>query len=64
MKTDNYMKVILEGPATYVFTFSKDQEKTYTISKGDYTYMLYGCGGSFSGSFYAYHNKVMTFKCP
>ena len=63
-ETDNYMKVILEGPATYVFTFSKDQEKTYTISKGDYTYMLYGCGGSFSGDFYAYHNKVMTFKCP
>jgi len=63
-ETDNYMKVILEGPATYVFTFGKDQEKTYTISKGDYTYKLYGCGGSFSGSFYAHHNKVMTFKCP
>jgi hypothetical protein len=63
-ETDNYMKAILEGPATYVFSFSKDQEKTYTISKGEYTYTLYGCGGSFSSSFYASHNKVMTFKCP
>jgi hypothetical protein len=63
-ETDRYMKVILEGPATYVFTFNKDQEKTYTISKGEYTYTLYGCGGSFSRSFYAHHNKVMTFKCP
>lgn len=62
-ETDNYMKAILEGPATYVFSFAKDQEKTYTISKGEYTYTLYGCGGSFSGSFYASHNKVMTFKC-
>jgi hypothetical protein len=62
--TDRYMKVILEGPSTYVFTFNTDQEKTYTISKGDYDYTLYGCGGSFTGSFYAHHNKVMTFKCP
>jgi hypothetical protein len=63
-QTENYMKAILEGPATYVFSFGKDQEKTYTISKGEYTYTLYGCGGSFSGSFYASHNKVMKFKCP
>lgn len=63
-ETDNYMKVILQGPATYVFTFNKDQEKTYTISKGDYFYTLYGCGGSFTGSFYAHSHKVMTFKCP
>ena len=63
-ETDNYMKVILQGPGTYVFTFNDDQEKTYTISKGDYTYTLYGCGGSFTGTFYAHHNKVMTFKCP
>ncbi|MFC1997537.1 hypothetical protein ACFLXI_08040 [Chloroflexota bacterium] len=63
-ETDNYMKVILEGPGTYVFTFNKDQEKTYTISKGEYTYTVYGCGGSFTGSFYAHHGKVKAFKCP
>ena len=63
-ETDGYMKVILEGPATYVFSFNKDQDKTYTISKGEYTYTLYGCAGSFEGSFYAQHNKVKTFKCP
>lgn len=63
-ETDKYMKVILTGPATYVFSFDKDQEKTYTISKGKYDYTLYGCGGSFTGSFVAHHNKVMTFKCP
>ena len=63
-ETDNYMKAILEGPATYVFSFAKDQEKTYTISKGEYTYTLYGCGGSFSKTFYASQDKVMTFKCP
>lgn len=62
--TDRYMKVILEGPAVYVFTFDKDQSKTYTISKGDYTYTAYGCGGTFYGSFYAHEGKVYDFKCP
>ncbi|HBX69189.1 MAG TPA: hypothetical protein DEH25_07360 [Chloroflexi bacterium] len=62
--TDRYMKVVLTGPATYVFTFNKDQDKTYTISKGDYNYTVYGCGGSFTGTFYAYANKVFKFKCP
>ena len=63
-ETDNYMKAILQGPATYVFSFAKDQEKTYTISKGEYTYTLYGCGGSFSKTFHATQDKVVTFKCP
>ena len=58
------MKVILEGPATYVFTFSKDQDKTYTITKGQYDYTVYGCGGSFTGTFYAQVNKEKVFKCP
>ena len=63
-ETEGYMKVILEGPSVYVFRFDKDQEKSYTISKGMYDYTLYGCGGSFTKSFYAHHNKEMTFKCP
>ena len=63
-ETDKYMKVILYGPSTYVFTFNKDEDKTYTISKGDYNYTVYGCGGTFYGSFYAHHNKVYDFKCP
>ena len=63
-ETDKYMKVILTGPATYVFSFNADQDKTYTISKGSYDYTLYGCGGSFTGSFYAQDNKVKVFECP
>ncbi len=62
--TERYMKVILEGPATYVFTFNKDQTKTYTISKGDYNYTVYGCGGSFTGTFYAHALMEFKFKCP
>jgi hypothetical protein len=62
--TDKYLKVILYGPSTYVFTFNEDQSKTYTISKGDYTYTAYGCGGTFYGSFYAHHGKVFDIKCP
>ena len=62
--TEAYMIVILTGPQTYVFTFDKDQEKTYTISKGDYNYTVYGCGGTFYGSFYAHHGKEFQFKCP
>ena len=62
--TDAYMKVILEGPQTYVFSFNKDQEKSYTISKGDYDYTVYGCGGTFYGTFYAFHGKEFEFKCP
>ena len=63
-ETNGYMKVILQGPATYVFTFNKGESKTYTISKGEYEYKVYGCGGSFTKNFYAHHNKVMDFKCP
>jgi len=63
-ETDRYMKVILYGPSTYVFTFNTDQSKTYTISKGDYTYTVYGCGGTFYGSLYAHEGKVYGFKCP
>ena len=63
-ETDRYLKVILQGPATYVFTFNDDQEKTYTISKGEYTYTAYGCGGTFTGNLYARHNKEKTFECP
>jgi hypothetical protein len=62
--TGGYLKVILYGPSTYVFTFAKDESKTYTISKGDYSYTLYGCGTSFTKNFYPFHNKVMTFECP
>ena len=63
-KTGAYMKVILSGPASYVFTFNKDQAKTYTITKGEYNYTVYGCGGSFTGTFYASANKIKEFKCP
>lgn len=63
-ETEGYMKVILEGPATYVFTFNNDQDKTYTISKGLYTYTVYGCGGSFTGNLYARHGKVKEIHCP
>ena len=62
--TERYMKVIMTGPATYVFSFNKDEEKTYTISKGEYDYTVYGCGGSFKGTFYAQADKVKEFKCP
>ncbi len=63
-ETNGYMKVILQGPATYVFTFNKGESKTYTISKGEYEYKVYGCGGSFTKHFYATHNKVKEFTCP
>ena len=63
-KTEAYMKVILRGPQTYVFSFDKDQEKSYTISKGDYDYTVYGCGGTFYGTMYAHHGKEFEFKCP
>jgi hypothetical protein len=62
--TDNYMKVILTGPATYVFTFAKDEAKVYTISKGDYDYTMYGCGGTVKGTITAHAHKVIKFKCP
>ena len=63
-ETDGYMKIILTGPATYVFTFSKGESKDYTIRKGEYHYMIYGCHGSFEGTFTSRAHLVKEFTCP
>ncbi len=62
--TGNYMKLILTGPATYVFTFGSGESKDYTIRYGEYTYTLYGCHGSFTDTFLARAHLVKEFKCP
>jgi len=62
--TDKYMKLILTGPATYVFTFGKDEAKVYTISKGEYDYTMYGCGSTYTGTVTAHAHKTMRFRCP
>jgi hypothetical protein len=63
-ETGNYMLLILEGPQTYVFSFDKDEERSFTITKGEYTYRQYACGTIFSANFYAHANKVKEFDCP
>ena len=62
--TGGYMKIILTGPSTYVFTFGYGESKDYTIRKGEYTYTLYGCRGSFVDTFTARAHLVKEFKCP
>ncbi|HLE15879.1 MAG TPA: hypothetical protein VI776_14110 [Anaerolineales bacterium] len=55
---------ILTGPATYVFTFKKGEEKDYTVARGSYSVQYYACGRSATRSFHADKGKVLELKCP
>jgi hypothetical protein len=57
--------IIMEGPATFVFTIAKGVTKNYTVPKGIYSYTMYGCGTVLKGTFYAeQQDKQKTFTCP
>jgi len=62
--TDHNIVIILNGPSTYVFSLHDDEERLYTIPKGEYTYKIYGCGYIREGNFYAHANKYKELTCP
>ncbi|MEW6405188.1 MAG: hypothetical protein AB1649_25625 [Chloroflexota bacterium] len=63
-KTGAYVLLILNGPSIFVFSFQPEQEREFTIPKGDYSYTAYGCGGYFNGTFYANYHNVKEITCP
>ena len=63
-ESNSKMIVVLEGPATYVFSFDKDQKKTYTVAKGTYNVTYYACGRTGERKFSAFHGKELTLDCP
>ncbi|OGO64325.1 MAG: hypothetical protein A2Z45_11350 [Chloroflexi bacterium RBG_19FT_COMBO_55_16] len=58
------MIVVLEGPATYVFSFDKDQKKNYTVAKGDYKVTYYACGRTGTRNFSVYKGHDLILDCP
>ena len=56
--------VIMTGPTTYVFTFERDEEKDYTIAKGDYTVQVFACGRVGTRNFSAFKGKTLVLTCP
>lgn len=56
--------VIMTGPATYVFTFERGDEKDYTIAKGDYKVQTFACGRAGTRNFSAYKGRTLVLTCP
>lgn len=53
--------------AVWVFTLTKNVTKHITLPKGKYSYIAYGCGGSWTGTFWADHphtHNDILFTCP
>jgi hypothetical protein len=63
-EADTRAMIIMTGPTTYVFTFEKDQEKDYTIAKGDYSVQVFACGRYGTRNFSAFKGKTMVIECP
>lgn len=63
-ESDSRVLLIMTGPTTYVFTFEDDEEKDYTIAKGDYKVQVFACGGYGTRNFSAYKGRTMVIDCP
>jgi len=63
-KTGAYALMIMNGPSVFVFSFQPDQKRDVTIPKGDYSFTVYGCAGSFNGSAFANYHNLIEIKCP
>ena len=66
LKNDTTTSVlaIFTGPSTYVFSLTKEEEKDYTIARGNYEVQYYACGKDRIRKFFAFHNRVLKFECP
>jgi hypothetical protein len=63
-KSGTKLWIIMTGPATYVFTLNKGEEKKYTIGRGDYKLTYYACGSSATRNFFADKGKTLALTCP
>jgi len=55
---------ILTGPSTYVFSLQKDEEKDYTIAKGEYNVQYFACGKVGQRTFHANKGSKLKLTCP
>ncbi len=62
--TDHNIVIVLNGPSEYAFFLYDQEERSYTIPKGEYTYKIYGCGYIRDGNFYAHALKYKELTCP
>jgi hypothetical protein len=63
-ESDSRALLIMTGPTTYVFLFEDDEEKDYTIAKGDYSVQVFACGRYETRNFSAYKGRTLVIECP
>ncbi|MBU0511078.1 MAG: hypothetical protein KJ638_05170 [Chloroflexi bacterium] len=62
--TDHNIVIVLNGPSEYAFFLYDQEERSYTIPKGDYSYIIYGCGYIREGTLFARALKYKELTCP
>lgn len=61
--TGRSMLAILTGPSSYALRLQKDQDRFFTVAKGEYDVVLYACGTRFTRKFDAYKGQVLEVDC-
>lgn len=62
--SDTQLLAVLTGAATYVFLLDRDEERDYTIAKGDYDVKIYACRAVTTIQFSSYKNSKLDLRCP
>jgi hypothetical protein len=62
--SDTQLLAVLTGAGTYAFLLAKDEERDYTIAKGDYDVKIYACGAITTIEFSSYKNSKLDLRCP
>lgn len=62
--SDTQLLAVLTGAGTYAFLLDKDEERDYTIAKGDYDVKIYACRAVTTIQFSSYKNSKLDLRCP
>lgn len=62
--SDTQLLAVLTGAGTYAFLLARDEERDYTIAKGDYDVKIYACGAITTIEFSSYKNSKLDLRCP
>ncbi|HZD57064.1 MAG TPA: hypothetical protein VE136_10095 [Anaerolineales bacterium] len=62
--SDTQLLAVLTGAGTYAFLLDKDEERDYTIAKGDYDVKIYACRAVTTIEFSSYKDSKLDLRCP
>ncbi|MEJ2302388.1 MAG: hypothetical protein P8Y14_12760, partial [Anaerolineales bacterium] len=60
--SDTQLLAVLTGAGTYAFLLARDEERDYTIAKGDYDVKIYACGAITTIEFSSYKNSKLDLR--